>query len=125
MPNTLPPSPPGSIFGISPKAYPDLPVSEYEYNGSINFTNTKAVSPIEMFSSSILKIHTKELNSYTYVLIKNICGLYFVGNRICVQTSVPCQGQLSHIMFICPSESKQKIVEFILQIIKDNNESHN
>jgi hypothetical protein len=54
-------------------------------------------------------------------MTKNICGLHFVGNRLSIQTSEPCQGQLSHIMFLCPSENKQKVVEFILRIIENNN----
>lgn len=113
-----------------PIPYPDLPASEYEYNGEMpvkttlskmkSFHDWNVPYPLELYASGVLKVPTKELNSCTYVLIKNICGLHFVSNRISIQTSVPCQGQLSHIMFICPAESRQKVVEFILRIIEHN-----
>ena len=107
----LPLSPTSSVCG-----YPDLPASVYEY-----VALKAAPFPLEMYANDVLKVPTKELNSCTYVMTKNICGLHFVGNRLSIQTSVPCQGQLSHIMFLCPIEYKQKVVEFILRIIQNNN----
>ena len=121
----LPESPTASVCGsqkayLSPKILNDLPASVYEYD--VVPTLKKAPFPLGL-DNGVLKVPTKELNSCTYIMTKNICGLHFVGNRICIQTSVPCQGELSHIMFICPTDSKQKVIEFILQIIQNNNDS--
>ena len=136
----LPESPTASVYGLPkayeppkayvspsayvlPKAYPDLPASVYEYVAVPSLKT--APFPLEMYANGVLKVPTKELNSCTFVMTKNICGLHFVGNRLSIQTSVPCQGELSHIMFICPTDSKQKVVEFILRIIQNNNDSDN
>lgn len=120
----LPKSPSNSIYNSI--SYPDLPASEYgcchdDINSKNLVHNTLNVPfPLELYGNGVLKVPTKELNSNTYVMTKNICGLHFVGNRLSIQTSVPCQGQLSHIMFICPTDTKQKVVEFILRIIEGN-----
>jgi hypothetical protein len=117
----LPESPTASVCGSTYRshvAYNDLPASVYEY---VAVPSLKAAPfPLEMYANGILKVPTKELNSSTYVMTKNICGLHFVGNRLSIQTSLPCQGELSHIMFICPTDTKQKVVEFILRIIQNN-----
>ncbi len=115
----LPDSPTASVYG---SGFPDLPASVYEY---VAVPSLAAPFPLEMYGNGVLKVPTKELNSSTYVMTKNICGLHFVGNRLSIQTSVPCQGQLSHIMFLCASEYKQKVVDFILRIIQNNSESDN
>ena len=124
----LPKSPSNSIYNPMPVPYPDLPASEYEYcpneiikkNQVHKVTNMSVPFPLELYVTGVLKVPTKELNSCTYVLTKNICGLHFVGNRLSIQTTIPCQGQLSNIMFICPTDTKQKVVEFILGIIDEN-----
>jgi hypothetical protein len=98
----LPISPASSVYEDIPDVY-----------------ETTSISPL-VHTNGVLKVHTSELNSYTYIQTKHICGLHFIGNRISIQTSVPCQGQLSYIMFICPRENKQNIVELILKIIDIN-----
>jgi hypothetical protein len=129
----LPESPDVSVYKGERALYPDLPASEYEYiSGYGNakpfpvpvekreFVKWDVPLPFELYPSGVLKVPVRELNSCTFVQIKNICGLHFVGNRLCIQTRIPCQGQLSHIMLICPANGRQKIVEFLLRIIEEN-----
>jgi len=93
--------------------YPPLPPEPVD-----NMMDWAVPFPLELYDSGILKIPITELNQCTYVLTKNICGLHFIGSRVSIQTTIPCQGQLSNITFICPSRSKQKIADFILRIIQ-------
>jgi hypothetical protein len=133
---SLPGSPTVSVCNEERMVYPDLPASEYEcisgYGNSkpfpvpvekSEFINWDVPLPFELYPSGVLKVPVRELNSCTFVQIKNICGLHFSGSRISIQTSVPCQGQLSHIMLICPANGRQKIVEFILRVIQYNKDN--
>jgi len=76
--------------------------------------------PLELYDTGILKVPIREINQCTYILTDHICGLHFAANRIFIQTSVPCQGALSHIAFIVPSNQKAKIIDFILRVIRFN-----
>ena len=76
--------------------------------------------PLELLPGYILKIPIKELNECTYILTKHICGLHISNNRLTIQTSVPCQGVMSHCIFIVPANQKKALVDFLLDIIKQN-----
>jgi hypothetical protein len=76
--------------------------------------------PLALYEGGILKVPIRELNQVTFILTKNICGLHLSNNRIYIQTSIPCQGKLSHIALACVPALRDPIVKFVLRIMEYN-----
>jgi len=77
-------------------------------------------APLELLPGHILKIPIPELHECTYVLTKYICGLHMSSNRLTIHTSIPCQGTAYHCMFLVPNDKKKAMVDFFLDLIKQN-----
>lgn len=87
-----------------------------------NKNNWIVPAPLELLEGGVLKIPVKELGECTYLLTDTICGVYYSGNKMTIQTILPCQGKATHVIMIVNPIHREKYTNFFLKIISYNRE---